>query len=224
MNTRRQFLQAAAASGAFFIASPNRVFGAGAPSNRVRLAIVGCHAKGRGNRMMLAALEVPGVEIAYVCDVDARARDYAAEQVKKISGVAPKKEKDLRKVLEDKELDGIISVTPDHWHAYSAVLAMRAGKSVYLEKPCCFCPEEGEILVKTWKQTGKTLQIGTQRRASKTYREAIEWAQSAAKPLGELTFAKCLCSCSRASIGRGKVANVPEWLDWELWQGPAPRK
>lgn len=224
MNTRRDFLRTAAASGAFFIATSGKVFGAGAPSSRVRLAIVGCHAKGRGNRMMLAALEVPGVEIAYVCDVDARARDYAAAQVKAISGVEPKKEKDLRKVLEDKDLDGIISVTPDHWHAYSAVLAMRAGKSVYVEKPCCYCPEEGEILVKTWKETGKTLQVGTQRRASKTYAKSIEWLLGPEKPIGDLKFAKCLCSCSRASIGKGKITAVPEWLDWDLWQGPAPRR
>lgn len=212
------------AGGAFFISAAGRAFGAATPSNRVRLAIVGCHAKGRGNRMMRAAMEVPGVEIAYVCDVDERARDYAAKQVKDITGVAPKKEKDLRKVLEDKNLDGIISVTPDHWHAYSAVLAMRAGKAVYLEKPCCFCPEEGEILVRVWKETGMTFQVGTQRRASKSYRESIEWLRSAEKPIGDLKFAKCLCSCSRRSIGRGTKVAPPSWLDWDLWQGPAPRR
>ena len=145
---RRDFIKSG--TGAFAIASAGRAFGDAAASNRVRLAIVGCHEKGRGQTVMKAAMKVPGVEIAYVCDVDARARDWAAAEVEKLSGFKPKKEKDLRKVLEDRELDGIISETPDHWHAYSAVLAMNAGKAVYVEKPCAFCPLECEVIVDTW--------------------------------------------------------------------------
>ena len=221
MDTRRGFIKTA--GGAFFIAAAGRAFGANAPSNRVRLAIVGCHEKGRGARVMRAAMEA-GAEIAWVCDVDSRARDYAAAEVLKHGGYTPRKEKDLRKVLEDKTLDGIISETPDHWHACSAILAMRAGKGVYVEKPCCFRPEEGELIVKTWKKTGKTLQVGSQRRASKSYREALAWLQGPEKPIGDIRFVKCLCSCNRGSIGHGKAAAVPEWLDWDLWQGPAPRR
>ena len=104
---RRDFVKAG--SGAFAIAAAGCAIGDAAPSNRVRLAIVGCHAKGRGQTVMKAAMKVPGVEIAYVCDVDSRARDWAAAEVEKLSGFKPKKEKDLRKVLEDKNLDGIIS-------------------------------------------------------------------------------------------------------------------
>ena len=112
---RRDFIKTG--SGAFFIASAGKAFGVDAPSNRVRLAMVGCHAKGRGAQILRSALKVPGVEIAWVCDVDSRALDFAAAEVEKISGFKPRKEKDLRKVLEDKTIDGIISVTPDHWHA-----------------------------------------------------------------------------------------------------------
>ena len=218
---RRDFVKAG--SGAFAIAAAGCAIGDAAPSNRVRLAIVGCHAKGRGQTVMKAAMKVPGVEIAYVCDVDSRARDWAAAEVEKLSGFKPKKEKDLRKVLEDKNLDGIISETPDHWHAYSAVLAMRAGKAVYVEKPCAFCPHEGEIIVDTWRKTGMVFQMGNQRRASLTYKAALDYLRET-NAIGEMKWAKCWYMADRASIGKGVKINVPEWLDWELWQGPAPRR
>ena len=218
---RRDFIKAGA--GAFFIASADRVFGLGAPSNRVRLAIVGCHEKGRGQAVMKNALKVPGVEIAWVCDVDRRAREFAADCVLKATGVKPKAEKDLRKVLEDPELDGIISETPDHFHAYSAVIAMRAGKSVYVEKPCCFCPEEGQILMRVAKETGAVLQVGSQRRASLSYRAAFDFLKET-RAIGEMRYAKAWYHSNRASIGTGRRAAVPEWLDWDLWQGPAPRE
>lgn len=210
-------------AGAFFVASSNRVFGAGAPSNRVRLAIVGCHAKGRGSSVMKTAMKIPGVEIAWVCDVDRRAREYAADVIFQATGMKPKMEKDLRKVLEDKELDGIISETPDHIHAWSAILAMRAGKAVYVEKPCCFCPAEGQLLMKVAKETGRVLQVGSQRRASKSYRAAFDYVH-AKNVIGEMRFAKAWYHSNRASIGVGKKTAVPEWLDWDLWQGPAPRE
>lgn len=218
---RRNFIKAGAS--AFVVASANRVFGAGAPSNRVRLAIVGCHANGRGFYMMQSAMKVPGVEIAWVCDVDRRARENAADFVLKATGVKPRMEKDLRKVLEDPSLDGIISETPDHFHAWSAIMAMRAGKAVYVEKPCCFCPAEGQLLLKVAKETGRVLQVGSQRRASLTYREAFDFVKSSGA-IGELRWAKCWYMSNRASIGKGRPAAVPEWLDWDLWQACAPRE
>ena len=218
---RRNFIKAG--SGAFAIASAGCAIGDAAASNRVRLAIVGCHQKGRGQTVMKAAMKVPGVEIAYVCDVDSRARDWAAAEVEKLSGFKPKKEKDLRKVLEDKNLDGIISETPDHWHAYSAVLAMNAGKAVFVEKPCAFCPRECEVIVDTWKRTGMVFQQGNQRRASLSYKAVFEYLREK-NPIGELKWAKCWYMANRAPIGKGKEVAVPEWLDWDLWQGPAPRR
>ncbi len=218
---RRNFIQAGA--GAFAVAAAGRALGAAAPSNRVRLAIVGCHEKGRGITVMKAAMKVPGVEIAWVCDVDRRAREFAADCVFKATGARPKMEKDLRKVVEDPELDGIISETPDHFHAYSAVLAMRAGKAVYVEKPCIFCPAEGEALVRAARETRQVLQVGSQRRASLSYRAAFDYLKET-NAIGEMRFAKAWYVSDRASIGVGRKAAVPEWLDWDLWQGPAPRE
>lgn len=217
---RREFLQASA--GAFFLASSGMAFGAAAPSNRVRLAIVGCHKGGRGFTVMKAAMKVPGVEIACVCDVDRRAREFAADHIFRETGVKPRMEKDLRKVLEDKEIDGIVSETPDHFHAYSAIMAMKAGKAVYVEKPCCFCPAEGQALMRVAKETGVVLQVGSQRRASLAIKSALEWIRDSGA-IGDLRWAKAWYMANRRSIGKGRVSAVPEWLDWDLWQATAPR-
>ena len=218
---RREFIKAG--TGAFFIAAADRVLGAGAASNRVRLAIVGCREGGRGFAVMTAAMKVPGIEIACVCDVDSRAREFAAGHIFRATGVKPRLEKDLRKVLEDRSIDGIISETPDHFHAYSAVMAMRAGKAVYVEKPCCFCPEEGRILMRIAQETGMTLQVGSQRRASLSYRAALDWLKQSGA-IGEMRYAKAWYHSNRQSIGVGRRVRVPEWLDWDLWQACAPRE
>ena len=217
---RREFIKAS--TGAFFIASAGRAFGAATASNRVRLAIVGCHQWGRGFTVMKAAMKVPGAEIACVCDVDSRAREFAADYVFKQTGCRPRQAKDLRKVLEDREIDGIISETPDHFHAYSAIMAMKAGKAVYVEKPCCFTPEEGQVLMRTAKETGAVLQVGSQRRASLTVKAALDWLKET-DAIGEMRWAKAWYMANRKSIGKGKPAAVPEWLDWDLWQATAPR-
>ena len=218
---RREFIQAGAS--AFALAAAGRAWGAAAPSNRVRLAIVGCHANGRGFSIMKSAMKVPGVEIATVCDVDRRARESAADYVLKATGAKPRMEKDLRKVVEDPSIDGILSETPDHVHAYSAVLAMRAGKAVYVEKPCIFCPSEGAALMRVAKETGAVLQVGSQRRASLSYRAAFDYLRET-DAIGAMRYAKAWYVSDRASIGVGKKTPVPEWLDWDLWQGPAPRE
>lgn len=218
---RRDFIKTGA--GAFFIASAGRVFGLDAASNRVRLAIVGCHANGRGFAVMKSLMKVPGVDIACVCDVDRRARENASEYVFKATGLRPRMEKDFRKVLEIREIDGVVSETPDHFHAYSAVMAMRAGKAVYVEKPCCFCPEEGQILMRVAKETGMVIQVGNQRRASLTMKAALDYLRET-DAIGEMRWAKAWYMANRESIGKGKPSAVPEWLDWDLWQATAPRR
>ena len=216
---RRDFLKNGA--GAFAIAAAGTVRGANAPSNRVRLGIVACARYCRGQRVLGHTLKVPGVEIAYACDVLEEARNWTAGRLEKETGVRPKKEKDVRKVLEDKELDGIICATPDHWHATCAVMAMRAGKHVYVEKPCAFCPSEGEIIMATQKATGKVFQMGNQRRSSEYVRKAVKLIHEGA--IGETKWGKVWYMAGREPIGNGKSVPVPKNFDWDLWQGPAPR-
>ncbi len=216
---RRDFLKTG--TGLFAVGLTGRVLGAGAASNRVRLAVMGCHEKGRGFGVMQNAIKVPGVEIAVVCDVDSRARAAAAAKIQQLTGVAPRQEKDVRKVLGMPDVDGILCETPDHWHAWMAWAAMKAGKAVYVEKPCSFCQRESEILLATQRATNGIFQMGNQRRSSVDVISAIQAIRQGA--IGTPVWGKTWYMARRPPIGKGKVAAVPEWLDWDLWQGPAPR-
>ena len=216
---RRDFLKTTVYAGA--VAMGARTASAQAsPAERVRVAVMGTG--GRGASLMKTAAELPNVEIATVCDVDARAMDRAAETVSKKTGKTPKKEKDLRRILEDKEIDGVICATPDHWHAPAALMTMRAGKAIYVEKPCSHNPREGEMLVEASVRHNAVFQMGNQRRASMIYQQVIREIQGGL--IGEPRFARCWYTTQRGPIGKGKAVPVPEWLDWDLWQGPAPRR
>ena len=217
---RREFIRGSAAASLIGI-SPRILWGADAPSNRVRLCIAGVHAKGRGEGPMRYAAAMPGLEVAYVCDVDSRARDWAADQVRGIAGKAPRKEVDIRRVLEMKDVDAVFAEVPDHWHAPMAWMAMEAGKDIYCEKPCTFTPSEGDILVEVQRKTGRVFQMGNQRRSSASYRPAVEALRNGV--IGEIKYGRCWYHNNRKPIGPRVPAAVPEWLDWELWQGPAPR-
>ncbi len=218
---RREFLQAAVCSTAA-VAGGGRLFGQAAPSERVRVALMGCHAKGRGFQLLKAVSGLPGVEIAVVCDVDSRAMDDASAEIQKRTQKVPKKEKDLRRVLDDKALDGVICAAPDHWHAPAALMTMKAGKAIYVEKPCSHNPREGEMLVEAAAKYGAVFQMGNQRRSSTVYQNVIQ--EIRAGVIGEPRFARCWYATQRGPIGKGKDTAVPEWLDWDLWQGPAPRR
>ena len=218
---RRTFIKSGA--GAFFIAASGRTFGALAASNRLRFAIVGCREGGRGFSVVKAVMDVPGVDIAVVCDVDSRAMDFCADWLVRNGRPAPRKEADFRKVIEMPDIDGVISETPDHFHAYSAVMAMRAGKHVYVEKPCAFCPAELEVIRRVWKETGRVFQQGSQRRSIPAFIKAVGEIRSG-RVIGEPLWGKCWYNTRRKPIGRGAVVPVPDWLNWDLWQATAPRE
>jgi predicted dehydrogenase len=160
-------------------------------------------------------------EVMYVCDVDSRAADKCIDAIEKIQQKKPKAEPDFRKALEDKNLDVLIVTAPDHWHAPAAILACAAGKHVYLEKPCSHNPNEGEILVKAANKHKRVLQMGNQRRSWPNVAAGI--AEVHAGAIGRPYYAKTWYTNNRASIGIGKEVEVPSWLNYDLWQGPAPR-
>ena len=218
---RREFLKATAGASAMLVGASN-LFGADAPSNTVRIAMMGCHAKGRGFQLMKALLSLQGVEIATVCDVDARAQNAAAAEVQTRTGKTPKKEVDIRRVLEDKTIDGVVCAAPDHWHAPAALMTMKADKAIYVEKPCAHNPHEGELLVEAAAKYRAVFQMGNQRRSSVIYQNVIKEIRGGV--IGEPRFARCWYATQRAPIGKGKAAPVPEWLNWDLWQGVAPRR
>ncbi len=220
LGTRREFLRGTAAASLIGVSS-KILWGADAPSNRVRLCFAGVHEKGRGQEPMRWSAAMPGVEIAYVCDPDRRAQDWAAAKVNEIAGYAPKKATDIRKVLEDRNVDAVFAEVPDHWHAPMAWMTMEAGKHIYCEKPCTFTPSEGDILVAVQRKTGRVFQMGNQRRSSTAYRPAVEALRSGI--IGEIKYGRCWYQNNRKPIGPRVPAPVPEWLDWDVWQGPAPR-
>lgn len=188
------------------------------PNRRLRVAIAGTNGRGLAHIQCLAGL--PNVEIAYVCDVDDKALAKGLAAAAKWSQT-PKGIRDFRHALDDKEIDALTIATPDHWHAPMAILALAAGKHVFVEKPCSHNPHEGELLVAAAKKSGRLVQMGNQRRSFPAMQEAI--AQIHAGAIGRAYFARCWYANHRGSIGRGQLTDVPSTLDYDLWQGPAPR-
>ncbi len=161
-------------------------------------------------------------EVLHICDVDSRATATCINAIEKLQQKKPINTPDFRKALEDKNVDVLVVTAPDHWHAPAALLACAAGKHVYLEKPCSHNPHEGEMLVKAAEKYKRVMQMGNQRRSWPNVSAAI--AELHAGVIGRPYFAKTWYTNNRPTIGKGKEIAVPDWLNYELWQGPAPRK
>jgi predicted dehydrogenase len=193
---------------------------AGGASDKVVVAVLGMGS--RGNDHVRTFGKEPGVEIAYVCDVDRRRTDAAVAAAAKVTRKAPKGVADLRRVLDDKAVDAVVIATPNHWHAPATILACASGKHVYVEKPCSHNPREGELMVEAARRHKRLVQMGTQRRSMPKVIEAV--AELRRGVIGRPYFAQSWYTNARLSVGRGKPAPVPDGLDYDLWQGPAPRR
>ncbi len=217
--TRRSFLARGATTAALAAALPASVNVMGA-NQRLRLAVMGVN--GRGTALARGFSELDGVEIAFECDPDNRVRGKAASSIKARQPTRPKEASDFRVALDDPSIDGLIVAAPDHWHAPATILACHAGKHVYVEKPASHNAAEGEWMVATARRHDRVVQVGTQRRSMPRIIEAIEKVR--AGELGSVRYSRAWYNANRGSIGQGREASVPSWLDWELWQGPAPRR
>jgi len=206
-----------ASAGAFAAAAP-AVLQAGS-SSRIVLGIIGPGGMGSNHLRHLTARK--DVEIAWVCDVDRQRLGTAAEHVEKETGKQPLTTSDLRKVLDDRRVDAVFIATPDHWHAPAAILALDAGKHVYVEKPCCHNVREGRLMARAVQRSGKVLQVGTQSRSTDFVAEAVQRVHEG--EIGEVLVAKAWNSQRRGSIGKSQPAAAPDHLDFETWTGPAPR-
>lgn len=228
---RRHFLQRAstAATGVVAFNLLPAIRGAESPNQKVVVGVMGASrtsqgGDGRGAELAVGLAMLPGVEVAYICDVDERNVPKAIESVatKAKQSRIPQGVNDFRRILEDKEVDALLIATPDHWHAPAAILACAAGKHVYVEKPCCHNPREGELLIAAARKHRRLVQHGTQRRSWPGIIEGI--GRVRAGEIGRVLFAKSWYYGPRPSIGNGKETPVPAWLDYSLWQGPAPEK
>src|SRR6266700_1263341 len=217
---RRQFVKSVSATGLGLAAgrSPLLALG-GSPAEKVVVAVMGLN--GRGTMLARVFGKTPNAEVAYVCDVDSQVLAKGLTAVGEAQGKAPKGLADFRRALDDKSVDALVIAAPDHWHAPAAILALAAGKHVYLEKPCGHNAREGELLVEAQRKAKRVVQMGTQRRSSPRAQEAVQAIRDGV--IGRPYLARAWYANRRGTIGRGKPAPVPATLDYELWQGPAPR-
>jgi predicted dehydrogenase len=223
MVTRRAFLDtlAVGATG-LAIGSTAKSYGQILGSNeRLNFAVIGLNGRAYAHLSSLKANK-DAARIAYVCDVESTILDKFAQSTQKELGYLPATEKDFRHVLERKDIDAITIATPDHWHTPMAIAGLQAGKHVYVEKPCSHNPGEGALLVRAQQKYGKLVQMGTQQRSSPHTIEIVGKIHNGL--VGRAYFAKAWYNNTRKSIGIGKDAPVPPQLDWDLWQGPAPRR
>jgi predicted dehydrogenase len=221
MNDRRTFLKQASTSAAAlaFYGAAGQFTRAQSPNDRIRCAVMGT---GRGSDHIRAIGSIENTEVIYVCDVDTERLARGVKLASDHQKTPPKGEKDIRKVLEDKELDALFIAAPNHWHAPATIMACKAGKHVYVEKPCSYNPWEGGAMVKAARRYNRVVQMGSQRRSWPGVREMIQKLQGGA--IGKVRYARTWYNNARGSIGRGQVVPVPERLDYSLWQGPAPER
>jgi predicted dehydrogenase len=195
------------------------IFGKNAPSNKVVIGIMGVNSRGSYHASNFSKL--PNVEVGYICDVEDGAIKNGLNALKGISR-QPIVDRDIRKMVARTDIDAITIAAPDHWHAPAALMGLANGKHVYVEKPCSQNPRESEILIEAQKKYGKVVQVGSQRRSFDSLIGAVKDVRAGI--IGNVYLGKAWYTNSRKSIGVGKVIPVPSTLDFDLWQGPAPRR
>lgn len=221
--SRRTFLYAASAgamAAAFPFSVPTGLAQVAGANQRLRVAVMGVN--GRGMDHLRGFLALPNVEVAAICDVDERAIEKGIALVLKTQSQRPTGFKDIRRLLEKQDIDALSIAAPNHWHAPATLLGCAAGKHVYVEKPCSHNPREGELMVAAARKHHRKVQMGNQRRSWPSVRETM--AELHAGVIGKITFARTWYNSQRPSIGRGKPAPVPSWLDYDLWQGPVEER
>lgn len=216
--TRRSFLGATSAATVAFAAGPLLAQKGELPSEKIRVGVMGLS---RGRSLAVSAAKLPGVDVKYVCDVDSSRAGAAVAQVEKDAGQTPEPITDYRKMLDDKDLDIVVCAAPNHWHAPATILACSAGKHVYCEKPCSHNPWEGEMMVQAARHHDRAVQLGTQRRSGEGFQELMTKLHGGI--IGNVYCSRSWYNNLRGSIGVGRHVEVPGNLDYELWQGPAPR-
>jgi predicted dehydrogenase len=211
--TRRRFL---AAAGATALTSRHLFAQNAAPSGRLRVGVMGLQ---RGLAHIQAWLKVPNVEIVALCEVDHRRFDGGLSAVERGGQKSkPATGGDFRKFLEGDQIDILSVAACNFWHTPAALMAVQAGKHVYVEKPGSHTAHESQLLSRASKKHGRHIQQGTQRRSLPAMREAMQRLKEGA--IGTVRAARCWYDADRGPMGKGKEVPVPEWLDWKMWQGP----
>lgn len=216
--TRRSF---AIRTGAALAVSPflnlnSRAIGA---NEKVVLALIGGRNQGRGDA--LRAIRRGG-EIKTFCDLDQAILDKVNPELEKAQQKAPGTTKEFRRVLDDKDIDGVIVAVPDHWHTLITLLACQAGKDVYIEKPLSQTIHEGHLIRDAARKYNRVVQVGTQNRSAANFQSAIEYVKSG--KLGKICEVGAWECQVRASIGNPPDSDPPATVDYDVWLGPAPKR
>ncbi|MCB1226360.1 MAG: Gfo/Idh/MocA family oxidoreductase, partial [Verrucomicrobiales bacterium] len=219
--TRRRFLGRAAATAAAPFLLPSRIWSADtAPSDRLQLGFIGMGKMNSGH--LRSFLGRPEVQVRAVCDVDTTRRDNAQKTVheayQNTDCAAYNAFEDL---LARDDIDAVVIATPDHWHAFVAIAALKAGKDVYCEKPLTHNIHEAKTLIQAVKDSGKILQTGSQQRSSKEFRVACELVRNGL--IGKVQKVDCSFGDPAGPYALGEEAMEPG-LDWDRWCGPGPLK
>jgi len=217
---RRSFLRRTAATAAALSLPAYCWRGVAGANDAIRVAVVGFGGRGADHISGMRALASKNVRIVALCDVDstilAGGIDGFSKRSERVEGY-----RDIRRLLENKDVDAITVATPNHWHALGAIWAAQAGKDVYLEKPVCHNVWEGNQVVEAARKHRRIIQTGTQSRSSQAIQEAVEWVR--AGNLGKIRVARGLCYKPRRSIGKVDGPQpIPPQIDYNLWCGPAP--
>jgi predicted dehydrogenase len=220
--SRREFLRQGATVGAFLLAAPQfvraQVLGRGAPgaNSRINLAFIG---HGRQMGALVDVAGSPGVQPLYVCDVKATALSAAKADMARRGFPDVIATPNYEDIANDPAVDGVLIVTPDHWHAAIAIAMMRAGKDVYIEKPMTLTIGEGKAMVEAERRYGSIVQVGSQQRSESAFRKAAEMVRSGW--IGEVKEV-------HARLGTfppptlGPEEPVPAGFNYDKWLGPAP--
>jgi predicted dehydrogenase len=219
---RRDFLKTTAfGAAAFSLPVYIRASSVRSPNDAINVAIVGFGGRGGDHIGGMRGLAGKNVRVAALCDVDSRILKAGVESFAKRNEKV-EEYTDIRKLLENKDVDAITIATPNHWHSLAAIWSVQAGKDVYVEKPVSHNVWEGRKVVEAARKYGKIVQTGTQSRSSHAIKEAVEWVR--AGNLGKIKVSRGLCYKRRASIGKVSAPQpIPAEIDYDLWCGPAEK-
>jgi predicted dehydrogenase len=220
--TRREFLKTstAAALAAPMVVPSSVLGGEGktAPSERISLGIIGVNGMGSGNLANCA--QYPDVAVTAICDVSASRLQAALERHKQTA----RGHSDFRELLARPDVDAVIIASPPHWHALMTIMAVEAGKDVYVQKPMTLHPAETLAVRNALRKHKRISQVGTQIHAGSNYRRVVEWVRSG--KLGPVSVVRTFNVQNQGpeGIGRAPKENPPPGVDWDMWLGPAPAR
>jgi len=219
---RRHFFRATTAAG-LGLSALGGYAAAFADDKPKRVGLIGCGWYGKID--LLRLIQVAPVEVVSLCDVDRNMLAEAAEIVagRQASKKTPRTYGDYRKMLAEKDLDVVLIATPDHWHALAMIAAVEAGADVYVQKPISVDVAEGQAMLAAARKDKRVVQVGTQRRSTPHVAEARDEIIRPGK-LGHVGLVEIYCYYHMRARTNPPDENPPDYLDWEMWTGPAPMR